>query len=204
MKNAVRAGFLALLAFEVISWQGILPVRPDYSWIGLMLTALLVWIVLEFLELPGSLGLIVLGDVALDAGSDMFNLYSRIPNWDKFLHLLGGAVVGIVAIYVLWRAIRNGTIRFRNPLVVIAIGAVLIASFLGAIYEAQEMFIDIYNNQQRQLGDGPDTVKDQLFNMGGAAFAACVYALALTPWKLRMTSKRTAAAIRFEPTAKTR
>lgn len=174
----IRLLFLALAAVEVLAWHGfIFHIVPDYSWLGLMLTVGGVWLLTELIDLSWPLRLTVFLATVLDASSDMFHLYSRFLRWDEILHFIGGGVAAVVAAWVLQRAIRNGRMSFARPAAAVFIGAVLIAAFLGMLYEVEEYLTDIhYLHYQKQLGDGPDTVDDELFNIYGAIVLGGAYA----------------------------
>ncbi len=177
MKWTVRLLFIALMCAEILAWNGIiLHLKPDYSWLGLAATAILVLGIIEIIQLSATLRLLVFLDTMLDACSDMFHFYSRIHHWDKLLHFLGGATVAIVAIWLLEKLVREGKLYVEHATVGIIIGAILIVAFCGTLYETEEWLTDVhYLHYQKQLGDGPDTVTDEIWNEVGALSAALAW-----------------------------
>ncbi len=166
---------------EILARYGVIfEITPDYSWLGLMLTVGGIWLIIELLRLPWWLKLIVFGMVLLDASSDMFHLYSRFDNWDRLLHFLGGAVAGLVAARVVHDLVRKDWLAFKKVTLGIFALAVLMAAFAGVLYEFQEYMTDVhYLHYQKQLGDGPDTVDDEMLNIYGAIVTTGVYSLIL-------------------------
>lgn len=160
-----RFNFLTLLGFETLNWAGILPFTLDFSWLGLIGTAFLIWLALEiyhyfYQSLPGFIYFIALSGIALDAITDTFHLYSQFMWWDRLMHFLGGVMAAIIVSYLFK----------KSPFYTI-----LTVSFLGFLYEYWEFIIDkFYFGFPKALGDGPDTVDDMLLNIVGAVFMLLV------------------------------
>jgi glycopeptide antibiotics resistance protein len=125
-----------------------------------------VWFFLEIINGPGLIWLIVFLNTLLDSISDSEHLYSRWMNWDRFMHFAGGATVAVVAAYVLPRWLRKLFPGQKiNPwlIVLLVFGTVSLA---GLAYETWEYLVHF--KYPWELGDGADTVDDQLFNLVGS------------------------------------
>lgn len=166
--NLSRFGFLSIIGLESLSWAGFLHFSLDFSWLGLIGTALLIWLILElyhkfYQALPDFIFLTAFFGVGLDAFSDMFRFYSQIMWWDRLMHFIGGGLIAILIFYI-----------FKKPYLY----TFFAVSFLGFLYEYWELLIDrYYFGFSRALGDGPDTVDDLLFNLLGAALVLIVIKL---------------------------
>lgn len=158
---SARFGFLALIGFETLNWAGVLSFTLDFSWLGLIGTAFLVWLALEiyhyfYESLSGFVYFAGLIGVTLDAFSDIFGFYSQIMWWDRCMHFTEGVIAAILIIAI-----------FKKS----AFHTILLVSFLGFLYEFWEFLIDkFYFGFSMALGDGPDTVEDMFLNIAGAAF----------------------------------
>jgi hypothetical protein len=162
-KNATRILFILLIAVEAIGWAGGLPWTPAFSWVGLIITAVAVWALVEWLNLPAGLWPLFFAGLFLDATADVFQLYFRTTSWDRMMHLLGGMLLAIGAWHCLKPVIApTMPARWRTFLVI------AIVALLGTLYEGMEWGVDVfYFGQPRALGDGVDTIEDQLLNLVG-------------------------------------
>lgn len=172
-----RLGLASLVGFEGLNWVGVLGFTLDFSWLGLIVTAVAVIILLEaaafFLRRATGRGLHAIAYLAatavlfVDALGDILHLYGRFDWYDQFAHLVGGAVVGLVAFNVFWQLEAAGRIRlgvWLRGVSVVAMGALF-----GALYEIEEYLEDAWKwHRQVRLGDGPDTANDLLLNIIGA------------------------------------
>ncbi|MBI3305495.1 hypothetical protein HYZ80_04195 [Candidatus Parcubacteria bacterium] len=172
-----RLGLASLIGFEGLNWIGVLDFTLDFSWLGLIVTAVAVVAFLEgaafLLKRTTGRGLHPVAyfagaaGLAFDAIGDIAHLYGRFAWYDQVAHFLGGAVVGIVAFNVLWQLEQAGRMRLGagwRSLFVVSIGA-----FFGSLYEIEEYLEDLWKwHRQVRLGDGPDTANDLLFNIVGA------------------------------------
>lgn len=180
----IRVGFLGLLIFEFLNLFKILNFSLDFTWLGLIGTAITVWVIFEIINyyykpLPWYiLGIIFLG-LVLDASSDIFHIYSRFNSWDRFIHFIYG-ILGAIIIHQLFEKLTpNWLKRFFTITTVV---------FLGFLYEYWEMLVDkFYFQYQKALGDGVDTVDDLFFNALGAVLFITLNYLA----KLSCEYKRT-------------
>lgn len=174
--NIFRAGFIAIFLIEIFRWK-VLNSSVNFSWQGLVITVVLVFILLEFavrwlekkFNTPFSWVSYAAGftSLFLDAIGDMFFLYTIFSPWyDKALHFIGGGAVAII-IYEILRAIRlSDPASFsRGWLLVLTI---FISFFLGFGYEWLEYAEDVfYWHRQVRLGDAYDTMDDMQMNFLG-------------------------------------
>jgi hypothetical protein len=171
-KNVTRGMFTLLIAVEASGWTGILPWSPTYSWLGLIITALAVWAFVEWFDLPGNIWPLFFVGLCMDAAADTFWLYSTIENWDRLMHLIGGALLGLASWHTL-KPIFAGTVNGRWRIFLVL---ALVALF-GTLYEGSEMGVDAFyakveGKSRGALGDGIDTVEDQLLNLAGGLIVA--------------------------------
>lgn len=180
---AARLGLAGLIGFEGLNWVGVLGFTLDFSWLGLIVTAGAVIALLEgsafLLRRATGRGLhpiaYLAGAAALfvDALGDVLHLYGRFGWYDQFAHLVGGAVVGLVAFNVFWQLEVAGRIRLGGWLR--GISVVAIGALMGVLYEIEEYLEDLWKwHRQVRLGDGPDTANDLLLNILGALVVAVI------------------------------
>lgn len=184
MKNAVRFLFAFLILFEGLNWLKILNFSLDFSWLGLVGTAAVIWLILEISDFfPGYIWAVAVLGVYLDAFSDIFNFYSRFESWDRWVHFLGGALTAIVVLYILRRLEELGQVRLGNRFLWLTV--ISAVALLGFLYEYWEFLIDkFYFGYEKALGSGPDTVDDLMLNLvGSAAILIGYYLLKLGRWR---------------------
>jgi hypothetical protein len=179
MKLLSRALFLALILTEILAWMGVLPLpQPDFSWFGLVGTALAVWIFVEAARLPGWMRLYIWLEAAVDAAIDCFHIYSRWYPSDRILHFWSGTTLAIIFLYLLlrWSRARLPELELKPWLIAfLVIGLVCVTSLL---YESWEFFTDLtYLKTSKALGDGRDTVDDQLLGLLGGISVVGLYYL---------------------------
>lgn len=177
MKNIARFLFISLIAFEILNWLKILNFSLDFSWLGLIGTAGIIWLILEISDFfPGYIWLVAVAGVYLDALSDIFNFYSRFESWDRWVHFLGGALTAIVVLYIFLRLEKSGQLLIGNKFLWLAV--VSIIALLGFLYEYWEFLIDkFYFGYEKALGSGPDTVDDLMLNLVGSGAVLIGYYL---------------------------
>ncbi|MEW6408167.1 MAG: hypothetical protein AB1465_05775 [Patescibacteria group bacterium] len=170
----IRFLFLGLLSFEGANLAGILKFTLEFSWLGLFLTALAVWLGLELLayfskkkyqyNFPVFIFLIPAFNILFDAIGDTFHWYSKFSWYDQAMHFSGGAA-GAAVIFFILRVIflRQKILSARF----IAFIAFLISNFFGILYELEEYFESFFLHNNR-LGGRFDTPNDLFFNMIGA------------------------------------
>jgi len=177
MKTALRFGFGLLIFWELLGVLGIIPEENDFKWLGLLITAVFAWVVLEQLEFSSTVWLLTFSMIILDGASAVFLLYSRIDVWDMLMHVFGGFVIGWAAIEILDRRIEREPFRNERSAMFVIIGSLLIVIALGFGYEFLEYIIDrFFFGYPRTLVSAYDSIEDQLFNILGALLAASMYA----------------------------
>lgn len=166
-KTVTRGLFLLLLVFEAVGWAGLLPWTPTYSWIGLIVTALAVWACVELIDLPSPLWPLFFVGLLLDATADTFQLYYHVTNWDRLMHLVGGALIAVASWYSL-KPLLPATVSVRWRIILV----LAMVALVGTMYEGMEWGVDAfysaaYDQDPGALGNGIDTVEDQLLNLVG-------------------------------------
>jgi uncharacterized membrane protein YjdF len=169
-----RIIFAGLIVFEVFNYFSILKFKVDFTWFGLILTAVVIWggleIVHHFLKvrchriLHSAIWFLSIFALYVDALGDIFHCYSRFGWYDQVAHFAGSAVAGAIIFSVL---------KAVNPCRVNKMGDSLMyfltftsVTTLGVFYELEEYLEDYFNFTNR-LGDGPDTANDLLLDVVG-------------------------------------
>lgn len=175
LTNLGRLGFLGWIVFELLNWQGVLHFTLDFTWGGLVLTASVVWIVLEIISgrlkkatgqpLPWFVLLAAVLSVSVDALGDLRHWYSGYAWYDQLAHAIGGGVAGIMVFTSIWQLVQAGKVLIPKWLT--GVFGLSIAVMLGAFYELEEYLEDVITGSHR-LGDGFDTANDILMNTIGA------------------------------------
>lgn len=178
-----RFGLAGLVGFEGLNWAGLLDFTLDFSWLGLIVTAGAVAVMLEGTSValrratgralhPLVYVLAVIG-LSVDAFGDIAHLYGRFAWYDQLAHLVGGGVVAAAMLSILWQLEQAGRIRLGS--IGRGLAAVALAAFFGSLYEIEEYLEDAWKwHRQVRLGDGPDTANDILFNILGALAVAVI------------------------------
>jgi hypothetical protein len=189
VRNLFRAAFLALLIFEVSNLIRLLPLSPEFTWFGLILTLLVAWISLEAADMfllakyhkrmPWFIWPIVYALISYDALGDMFHLYGRWNWYDQIGHMAGTAVAMFVIVEI--AKIATGRKTLSQSALLAAYG---LAITIGTLYEIEEYLEDVFFMSNR-LGDGPDTGNDLLMNLIGATLVFAYYY-----WQTKNKKKR--------------
>jgi len=176
-----------LVLFELLNWVGVFHYNPDFTWLGLIVTAVAAWGIFEYAgyrlaqqtgkPVPAIAGWALLVPLFVDAMGDTFHGYSHFPNYDRVAHLAGGFGGAVVVLGLVW-AWSSARYQRWHPY-----AAILIVSFLGALYEIEEYLEDYWTGSHR-LGDGPDTANDMMLNILGALAAVVIW------WAWRSTKNR--------------
>ncbi len=177
MKQLVRAAFLILLGFEFISYERIINYgQPTYTWLGLLLTVLVVWLMLEIMEhiaikqsgrgLPAAVWVTMFISIAIDAFGDFLHFYKRWESFDQLVHFTGAAMGMFVWFHVFQTFTRMRTHQYPVPLTMLFAGTITLS--LGTLYEMEEYLEDYFLHSHR-LGPGTDTANDLMMNFLGAA-----------------------------------
>lgn len=173
--NFSRILLAGLIVFELLNQFKVLNYPLTFTWLGLILTSTITWLLLEIISfytqkkcgrpISGLSMLTATAVVYLDALGDIFLFYARYGWYDQIAHFIGGAAVcGIV-----FSVIKSLVDCQRIKLGLFGQGffSLMTAAFLGVIYELEEYFEDIFTGSHR-LGDGLDTANDLFLDLTGA------------------------------------
>lgn len=195
--RAIRAFFALLLAFEIANWIGMLHVKLEFTWSGLILTLAAVWGVVEAIQrwlrraykttLPWYAFALAFVPVAYDAIGDTFHLYGRFLWYDQYGHLQGGAATAAF-VFIVFAILRNvGRVSWglRSQ----SFFAFTTAVTFGVFYELEEYGEDLLACYHRDLvsaflqrfllcgyrfGDALDTGNDLFMNVVGGILVLAV------------------------------
>jgi len=177
-----RVGLAVLLLVEVLGAAGVLPIQPEFTWKGMILQDVFVWLVIEIVAylikrhgLNMSLGpaaLLITIQVIVDASGDMGHLYGRFLWYDQILHFTGGFTASILTTGFLQAIHRKKRANSFYHAEILILGAAL-AIWGTVLYELEEYIEDLLTGSMR-LGDGFDTANDLLLGMFGAILAALI------------------------------
>ncbi len=170
-----RLLLFGLVGFEFLNLIGVLHWEIDFTWIGLMLTVVVAWSVLELINywLVKSTGkgiaawayLAATFAIYLDALGDINRWYSTYIHYDQVAHFIGGMATATIIGYVVLRIEQAKKIRCMTTFFLLTVLAMTMA--LGSLYEIEEYLEDYFRGTNR-LGDAQDTVNDMLLNTIGA------------------------------------
>lgn len=179
-----RAVFASLVVFELLNFLKIIELNTQYTWLGLLLTAIFSFLGLEVAayrykrlkgeDLHWSAWLIVTAALSLDAFGDFFHLYGKFDWWDRLVHFGVSAALCFLVFIVItafWLDHFQFNLLFRT-------GRVRLAMFMAAtstlsisvLYEIEEYTEDLIFGTNR-LGPGIDTADDLLMNALGVMAA---------------------------------
>ncbi len=176
MKFFFRCVFGIIIICDVMGILGILPIAPDFTWLGLLATMIFVWTMLEVLQLHISVWLLVLVAVILDGASALLGLYSLIPPWDRLVHFWGGVVAGACALELILGFLEKRYISVQNKNIFTVASVFLLVTFLGFLYEFLEYLVDHFQyGYPRSLVSAYNSIEDQLFNLLGTTIVLGVY-----------------------------
>lgn len=190
-----RLAIAGLIIFELLNALGILHFTLDFTWLGLSITAIISWLVIEIASraLKKSCGktiagwalLVVTGAIYLDALGDIFHFYGKFEWYDQLAHLAGGAAVAILTFNILWQMSQCEKIRI-SPWN-IGFFTIAIATLFGALYEIEEYLEDYFTGSHR-LGSGFDTANDLMLDILGAITIVSIISLIYNFTKKRKNS----------------
>ncbi len=95
--------------------------------------------------------------------------YERVWMWDKFLHLLGSAIIALLAFVTVYSLHYTKKIRLSVPL--IGFFTVIFAMAMGGIWEILEFSVDNLFDKQTQKGLA-DTMWDMIYDLVGGIIVA--------------------------------
>jgi len=179
IRKVIRILFLALLFFYSLNLFQVLHIPLDFSWIGLISTALGAWLLLEKFDLPDWIWLLSFFAITLDACSDIFHLYSHLESWDRLMHFWGGMFLSFPLLQLMsnFQEKQNSEISRLFFLIIL----ISFIGLLGTFYEILEYLTDkFYFGHPKALGDGADTVEDLVFNLVGGIFGYTIYLMLLS------------------------
>lgn len=182
--NIIRILFFSLATFESANLFGLLQFTLDFSWLGLAMTSLAVWLGLELIyffvkkkynhTLPSLVFVVPAVVIFFDALGDILKWYSKFSWYDQVVHFFGGSAAAAVLFFIIFSIVRHKKINLSNRLVgLFAIGW---ANLFGAFYEIEE-YLESYFLKNNRLGDRFDTPNDLLFDMAGSVI--CVLLILL-------------------------
>jgi uncharacterized membrane protein YjdF len=178
--NFARLLFFGLFIFELLNYLHILEFNTQFTWLGLVITSAVAFILLEAIayhykkikgrRLHWIFWLIIVVALSLDAFGDFFHLYGGFEWWDQFVHYSVSAII----FFTLFSVISFFWVdKFKFSLLMKAGRlklALLLASAttmsLSALYEIEEYIEDLIFHTNRS-GPGTDTANDLLFNFLG-------------------------------------
>ncbi len=171
----IRVAFLGLFLFEGANYVQVLNFTLDYTWFGLLLVSLVVFLGLEGANrifkrrwraaLHWSVWPLAFFAVSFDAFGDILHFYSRWSWYDQIGHYLG-ALVTCIIIFSALRAIEK-THNWQHPYHINPLLALGLTMTLASLYEIEE-YLEDYFSLTNRLGDGADTANDLLMNLFGA------------------------------------
>ena len=192
MKNAVRVLFATVIALEIFGPELLPHAASDFTWIGLIVTVVFAWIILEIFRLSALVFWMAFISVILDIFSDLLQLYSRIGVWDRWIHTFGGAIIALAALELVLRALRQDHLAARREDMLIPATVYMFTATIGFLYEFLEYLVDkLQYGYPRSLVSAYNSIEDQLFNLLGATLVLAAYF-----WWRRERRERKPQAIR--------
>lgn len=185
--NFARLLFGGLIIFEILNFLKILQFNTQFTWLGLVITAIFCLALLEITAsrykqkkghyLHWSVWIIVTIALSLDAFGDFFYLYGNIIWWDRVVHYSVSAIISFtlfVVINAFWIDKFEFCLLFKQGRLKLALFLSAASTVsLGALYEVEEYLEDVFFHTNR-LGSGTDTANDLTMNILGALTAAAV------------------------------
>ncbi|EKE29593.1 MAG: hypothetical protein ACD_2C00141G0015 [uncultured bacterium (gcode 4)] len=167
---AFRIFMWGLIIYEFLNWINILDWKLNFSWHGLIITDIAVWLICEaVISYKKGINLIavlpvVLLSVYLDVFWDMFHLYSKIHNYDKFLHFFISSIVA----YVIYEVLKDKLYKDHFWKILSSVIIISITSTFWMLYEIEEYLEDAYINKKLlRMWNSFDTWWDLLTDLLG-------------------------------------
>jgi hypothetical protein len=157
MKYLFRAAFLALFLFELANALGILHIDLSYTWLGLMVTLLIVFLVMEAVHRsfqhqghPGlhwNVWLLGFSSIFIDALGDVFDWYHQFSWYDQAAHLTSSAFLCLVVFQIIHVYAKARSLSYSNHLKILlaSLGSVT----AGVVYEIEEYLEDWFTGSSR-------------------------------------------------------
>ncbi len=179
--NFARLLFAGLIIFEILNFLKILQFNTQFTWLGLVITAIFSLALLEMIAsdykqrkghyLHWSVWVIVTIALGLDAAGDFFHLYANVTWWDQVVHYANSAIISFTLFAVInafWIDKFKFSLLFTKGRLKLALFLATTSTVsLGALYEMEEYLEDFFF-QTNRLGDGVDTANDLTMNILGA------------------------------------
>ena len=180
MLNIIRVLFVGLIVFEILNFLKILNFTLEFTWLGLIITAITSLVLLEIVahkyrqkkkhRLHWSVWLIILASLCLDVFGDIFHFYGQYDWWDQVVHTFISAVT-CFTLFTIISAFWIDKFRFsllfkKGKLTLSLLLAATSTMTLTALYEIEEYIEDTLFDTNR-LGPGTDTVNDLVCNLFG-------------------------------------
>ncbi|MDP2736996.1 MAG: hypothetical protein Q8O59_04440 [bacterium] len=179
--NFARVLFAGLIIFEILNFLKILQFNTQFTWLGLVITAIFSLALLEITALRykqkkghylhWSVWIVVTIALGLDAAGDFFHLYANITWWDQVVHYADSAIINFTLFAIInafWIDKFKFSLLFTKGRLKLALFLSTASTVsLGALYEAEEYLEDVFFHTNR-LGPGADTANDLTMNILGA------------------------------------
>lgn len=175
----VRLIFLSLISFELANFFGILDYDLDFSWIGLALTSIFVWVAIEAIHfqfkksvgkiLPSIVLIAPTFSILLDAMGDILKLYSKYIWYDQLAHFVGGMAAAGVIYFAIKIYVSNNNLNLGKKF--IGMVSVFGTAFCASLYEIEEYAETLFLHNNR-LGDRMDTPNDLFLTILGGFLGA--------------------------------
>ncbi|OGY98620.1 MAG: hypothetical protein A2855_02100 [Candidatus Liptonbacteria bacterium RIFCSPHIGHO2_01_FULL_57_28] len=176
MKIAVRTAFAIVLSLEFLGPFALPDIATDFTWLGLIVTTIFSWGILEFFRASALLLGIAFVAVILDAAGALLELYSRIEPWDLWIHAVGGGVIATATLELLRRALKEGRLSVRDHKLFLTTAVYLATTTVGFLYEFWEYVVDkLQYGYPKSLVSAYDSVEDQVLNLLGATLVLAIY-----------------------------
>lgn len=111
----------------------------------------------------------------------IYFLYWIIPWLDILMHILGGAFVGLIILYIYYQSTYVEPRHFSKIFVFLLV--LSSTALIGVLWEFFEFFIDEYvavSGWLTLIGGVRDTLEDLFFNLVGSIASAIIF---ITTWK---------------------
>lgn len=151
----VRISMLGIVVLSILNWLfkwNLFAIPTIFFAIVnffIIFTLTLMPSIIKKLNMKVSNGLyyLVLGTMLVSfVGGMVFKLYQIIPSYDTIVHFANGGIIAIVGFAFIRAQFEN----WREQLLLITIGAILISISIGAIWEIYEYVVDLITNGNMQ------------------------------------------------------
>jgi hypothetical protein len=178
--NISRVYFFILIIFELLNVLRIIKLNLQFTWLGLLITAIFVFCLLEYIGykykkekghlLHWSIWLVAAAGLSVDAAGDFFFLYGRYDWWDQFVHFFICASLCFflyAIINAFWIDKFSYSLLFKSGRLKLSLLLSATSTMsLAALYEIEEYAEDVFFHTNR-LGPGYDTTNDLFLGLLG-------------------------------------